>query len=144
MIKDGRKQNQILSLLPWEFHKDIQSIKKENTKNKRRKTIKNRRWMSNLFTSGFFWNVKKCRYSKKGGKHHFITTCKKFVYITTPQSLLHSPYKKHSFDVKSTDVLRNDAAPLLFQFSVQSLHSRSDKLLVRILRSRKVVELLQL
>lgn len=37
MIKDGRKQNQILSLLPWEFHKDIQSIKKENTKNKRRK-----------------------------------------------------------------------------------------------------------
>lgn len=43
------------------------------------------------------------------------------------------------FDFERTDVLRNDAAPLLFQFSVQRLHSRLD-----VLCCRKVVELLQL
>lgn len=34
MIKDGRKQNQILSLLPWEFHKDIQSKKQKHKEQK--------------------------------------------------------------------------------------------------------------
>lgn len=52
MVKDGRKQNQILSLLPWEFHKDIQSKKhKEKEKNRKKHRSLN---VYNLFTPGFF------------------------------------------------------------------------------------------